>query len=193
MQASPLNSGKKHIASFDGFSVNFPNTFYRMQLAPDNKIYMVCSNGSKYLHVINDPDQPDTLCNFAQHQLQLTNYHGATIPSFPYYKLGASIGSGCDTLLTQGLDPVVFSPEGISCYYANNGLHLQFQESLKATLQYSIYSSNGQLHERGTILAGAGPDFTINEINIQSEGLYIIKVWNEDIQFSKKFVVAGAK
>lgn len=186
--ATTISTSKKHIATYDGFLDPFQNLFYRMQLAPDNKIYMVCWGGSRFLHVINDPDQPDSLCDFVQHQLQLSNYHGSAIPTFPYYKLGASIGSGCDTLLTQGLNPISFSPEEITCYYVNNGLQLQFQETLKANLNYSIYSTNGQLIISGRIETGVGPNYTINDIRLSSEGLFIIKLWNDDVQFFKKFV-----
>ncbi|MBK9637495.1 MAG: T9SS type A sorting domain-containing protein [Bacteroidetes bacterium] len=178
-----------HIATYDGFLDFNPVNFYRMQAAPDNKIYIVPAGATRFLGVINSPNQPDSTCNFVQHQLQLISYNYPTIPHFPYYKLGASIGSGCDTLLTQGLDPVAFSPDEIVCYYVNNSLHLQFQESLKANLNYSIFSSNGQLINNGRIKMGTGPNYSINDIGLSSEGLYIIKLWNEEVQFSKKFVV----
>ena len=96
--ANPIDSGMKLVAVYDGF-VDFVSTyFFRQRLGPDGKIYMIPWGGSYYLHVINDPDQADTLCNVGQHQLQLSNYVASVIPDFPNYRLTNLPGSACDTL-----------------------------------------------------------------------------------------------
>jgi hypothetical protein len=110
-----LASSQKWIAAFDGFTDPFYNYFYRHANGPDGKIYMTSWGSTRYLHVINDSDQPDTACNFVQHQLKLINYHGSVLPDFPNYRLGALTGSPCDTItslpdpaLSAGVDFLLF-------------------------------------------------------------------------------------
>jgi hypothetical protein len=93
-----LAASKKYIAAFDGFADPFFNYFFRHAIGPDGKIYMTSWGSTRYLHIINDPDQPDTACNFVQHQLKLINKHASTLPEFPNYRLGALTGSPCDTI-----------------------------------------------------------------------------------------------
>ncbi len=95
--AANFGGSRKFIAEWDGFSDPFGNYIYRHRLAPDNKIYINCGNGTEYLHTINQPDLPDTNCNFVQHQLKIINYQSA-FPEFPNYRLGALTGSICDSL-----------------------------------------------------------------------------------------------
>jgi hypothetical protein len=92
------SSCKQLIAQFDGYGDPIWNEFYRMQLAPDDKIYMTTWNGTMHLHVINKPDETGTACDFAQHQLKLTSYNAWTIPEFPNFRAGIIDGSLCDTI-----------------------------------------------------------------------------------------------
>ncbi|MBA3648256.1 MAG: hypothetical protein H0W62_06845 [Chitinophagales bacterium] len=48
--------------------------FAFQQLAPDNKIYMTPFGGSNFYDVINNPNLPDSACNFDQHGLALPTY-----------------------------------------------------------------------------------------------------------------------
>ncbi|MDB5283641.1 MAG: hypothetical protein JWO06_2716 [Bacteroidota bacterium] len=79
---------------------SFPGPFFLMQLAPDGKIYVSASNGIKYLHVINNPDKLGESCNFVNYGFPLPNYNSFGLPSYPNYRLGALVGSPCDTLAT---------------------------------------------------------------------------------------------
>ena len=190
--AAPLDSGKKHLGTFDGFTDPFPNYFYRMQLAPDNKIYMVCWGGSRFLHVINDPDQPDTNCNFVQHQLQLISYHGSSIPSFPYYRLGAAAGSGCDTL-TVGLETENNILPEMKSYYSNNSLFIQLGKAQSQQLPYGIFSSNGQLVQNGILPANQGTEYKV-DLNIGlSDGIYLLHLGNDASAHRNKFAVINSR
>lgn len=190
--AATLDSGKKHIGTFDGFSDPFPNNFYRMQLAPDNKIYMVCWGGSRFLHVINDPDQPDTNCNFVQHQLQLISYHGSSIPSFPYYRLGAAVGSGCDTL-TVGLETENNTSPITKSYYSNNSLYIQLGKAQSQQLPYGIFSSNGQLVQNGILPANQGTDYKVDLNGVLSDGIYLLHLGNDASAHRNKFAVIHSR
>lgn len=92
------SSCKQLIAEYDGYGDPIWTEFYRMQLAPDNKIYMTPWNGTKHFHVINNPDSAGIACNFVQHQLKLTSYNAWTIPAFPNFRPGVMEGSVCDTI-----------------------------------------------------------------------------------------------
>ena len=69
-----------------------------MRLAPDGKIYIGCGNSAHYLHVIENPDVGGLGCNVQQHSLHLLTYNIFAMPNFPHFRLGAQVGSGCDTL-----------------------------------------------------------------------------------------------
>ncbi len=84
---------------------HMPNTpqvetdFFTQQLGPDGKIYMSCGNAVPYYHVINNPDEKGTLCNFVQDGVVLPTLT-IGIPNFPNYRLGSLTQSQCDSLTT---------------------------------------------------------------------------------------------
>ena len=94
------------VAKYDGFispgpdSVqNYPTRFFQMQLAPNDKIYVNIPNVvSRFLHVIDQPNEKGIACNVLQHEIQLPYFNWVKMPNFPNYRLGALENSGCDTL-----------------------------------------------------------------------------------------------
>ena len=96
LQAEDIEASKILIDTFDGFQSPFGTLFYTMQLGPDCRIYMTSQNGTDRLHVINNPDEGGTACNFEQHGIELPHYQAFSIPTFPNYRLGA---------LIEGVDP----------------------------------------------------------------------------------------
>jgi hypothetical protein len=89
MLAPDIQASKVMIDEWDGFTYfGFPVMFYLMQLGPDCKIYMIGLNGSKFMHVINSPDEPGQACDFRQHSLELPSINNTSIPNFPNYRLG---------------------------------------------------------------------------------------------------------
>lgn len=96
---------RMRIDSIDGFSSFplFPSYFGTMQLAPDDKIYINNGRGPDYLSTIEKPDLKGKDCDVRQHNIHITS--NATIPNFPYFRLGPMEGSPCDTL-ARGRLPV---------------------------------------------------------------------------------------
>jgi hypothetical protein len=91
--------------------------FYQMnilQLAPNGKIYISCFNGGSYaMHVINQPDSLGLACDFQLFGQPTSTQSPVALPYFPNYRLGALIGSGCDTI--NGIPtPALTSGEGAS-------------------------------------------------------------------------------
>jgi hypothetical protein len=88
------------VGVYDGFYdslANHATVFSFMQLAPDGKIYMPTQ--SRFMHVIQDPNQQGSLCNFEQRAIELPSAVAYPItPHFPNYRLGPVDGSPCDTL-----------------------------------------------------------------------------------------------
>ncbi len=96
--AADIPASRKVVAVYDGFTDPFPVSLFRMQLAPDGKIYSSASNGTRFLHVIHRPDEEGTACQYQQHGIQLYKYNDFSVPNFPNYRLGPLDGSPCDTL-----------------------------------------------------------------------------------------------
>lgn len=73
-------------------------TVWLSQLAPDGKIYLNKFQDDTILHVINDPNQLGSACNFERNALHLPCLDPYTLPYYPNYRLGPLLSSGCDTL-----------------------------------------------------------------------------------------------
>ncbi|MEY4905980.1 MAG: hypothetical protein RLZZ292_3795, partial [Bacteroidota bacterium] len=103
LEASDIEASKARIADYDGFVDEFDDllatTFYSMQLAPDNKIYMCATNSVSYFHVINNPNEKGIACNFVQHSLKLPHLNSFSIPNFPNFRLGAQVGESCAEMI----------------------------------------------------------------------------------------------
>ena len=98
--------------------------FFWMQLGPDGKIYVLGGNG-KRMGVMHNPDG-GMLCDFRQHWLQLLSINGNSMPNNPHFRLGAVVGSSCDTL-GIGAYVGIGSPESSFRLYPNpaaNEVHL---------------------------------------------------------------------
>jgi hypothetical protein len=127
--ASNVLSSKVTVAVYDGFIdplFSLGSTYFFMaQLAPDGKIYICTQNGTQYLHVINQPDNPGFLCDVTQHSFHLNTFNGSSLPNFPNFRLGPLPCSVCDTLGLSGnsiqgqvtYDNPVHSPMGACWVY----------------------------------------------------------------------------
>jgi hypothetical protein len=104
LRADGLETSRQLVGAYDGFEKPLPTTFYQMKLAPDNKIYMTCTSGTNYWHIIHSPDKPGLDCDLEQH-FKLPTVHGFSPPNFPYFRLYDFQGSPCDTLGINGPPP----------------------------------------------------------------------------------------
>lgn len=104
MREQDIAASRELVGVYDGYENSLPSTFYQMCLAPDNKIYMTCTNGIKYWHVIHNPDVKGVDCGLEQH-VELPRVHGFSPPNFPHFRLFDAQGSPCDTLGIDGPPP----------------------------------------------------------------------------------------
>ena len=119
--AADVEASRDTVAVWDGFGGLFATTFYLAQLAPDGKIYINSNNGSRYLHVIEQPDLPGDSCQVCQHCLEIPSVNNFSLPNFPNYRLGPLEGSPCDTLRAP--------PTAAFTYSQSGPLRYRFQDS----------------------------------------------------------------
>jgi hypothetical protein len=75
--------------------------FNQMQLGPNGKIYIANYQGFTYaLHAINNPDEKGAGCNFEKWGLPIATNNAFSIPNLIHYRMGALVGSACDTIAT---------------------------------------------------------------------------------------------
>ncbi|MBX2890380.1 MAG: hypothetical protein KF734_05595 [Saprospiraceae bacterium] len=86
--ASDISSSQITVAEWDGFANPFPTMFWQCQLGPDCKIYVMAGGDTRYYHVIHNPDEPGLTCNVEQRGVKFQTPTGASMPSFPNYRLG---------------------------------------------------------------------------------------------------------
>lgn len=95
--ASDLGSSKILVGEYD-LTTGMNIKFRTMQLAFDNRIYMCSNNSSKFIHVIDQPDNHGLSCNFQPRAINLFYNNFASLPNFPYFRLGPLDNSECDSL-----------------------------------------------------------------------------------------------
>lgn len=91
------------VGTYDGYDPVWGAFFGILQAAPDGKIYGTNHIGRKTLHIIHNPNEQGTACNFKQHDIVLKSSIGDGFPNMPHYRLGPIDGSDCDTL---GIDNI---------------------------------------------------------------------------------------
>jgi hypothetical protein len=115
LEVPDLLSSKTLVGEYDGFvyeffGLQFAVAFQRMQLGPDCKIYMTSQGPVAYMHLIHDPDELGTACNFEQRGLPLPCSVNYSIPNFPHYRLGTGYPI-CDSSIVYVSSGYVPPPE----------------------------------------------------------------------------------
>jgi hypothetical protein len=188
----------QHIERFDGFKsplTTFSVAFFRMCLAPNNKIYIGAPNTNNYLHVIHQPDQAGAACQFVQRGVELDVIFDIGLNNFPNFRLYDVPQSYCDTL---GIDappgstpsPRWFPQAGISIIPnpASEVVYLSMEPCSAGNLR--IYSLTGRLmYEISNWDDQIGVEIPVAN---WPSGTYVAQLyWNNygHKQITKKFVV----
>lgn len=111
LYSNDIEKSRILIDTFDWFQAPFGTTFFRHQLAPDGKIYLNCTNGDNYMHIIHKPNLRGKDCMFKQHDLLLPTYNAFTLPYFPNYRLGVTNDSN-----DSEIDKVKIYPNPVRSY-----------------------------------------------------------------------------
>ncbi len=102
LEAPDIMASRTVVAVQDGFLDEWgqPSTFSLMKLAPDGKIYIAATTlGTRYMHVIEQPDLLGPACDVQQHSFLLPTYNNRSLPHHPVFRLGTVEGSPCDTIV----------------------------------------------------------------------------------------------
>jgi len=191
LEASDLESSKTLIAEVQLECDPFCSYFNLHQLAPDGKIYINTLNGTRIMHVIEQPNEKGTDCQLRQNKIRFSKYsYGINL--FPNFRLGALKGSVCDTLPTP---PVSKSSYEIS-FFPN-----PTQDVLNVVINLPVFSDFIVPKIRIVNISGqkvyesSFPEFSnftqihLNELSIPN-GIYIFQLLqNEAIMATQKIVL----
>ncbi|HAD13346.1 MAG TPA: hypothetical protein DCF33_13025 [Saprospirales bacterium] len=114
--ASDISSSQITVAEWDGFANPFPTMFWQCQLGPDCKIYIMAGGDTRFYHVIHSPDEPGLACNVEQRGVQFQTPTGASMPSFPNYRLGPIDNPGVPCTATVSVSGMPSAPPPIRAY-----------------------------------------------------------------------------
>ena len=128
---------------YDGFTeFNLAVNFFMMRTAPDGKIYIGAGNGTRYLHVIEQPNVLGTGCNFRQRGLPTGRFYSFSINYFPNFNLYEAPYGLCDSLginLQAGEYPFAVFPN------PNTGSTLSYFIPACTHAQVYVHNAAGQL------------------------------------------------
>lgn len=162
----------------DSVRIETDTEFYQMniiQLAPNGKIYVSCWNGGSYaLNVINQPDSLGLACDFRLFGQPTSTQSPVAIPYFPNYRLGALIGSGCDTL--TGIEAIKAAHPAFAALAPNpasDRTEIIYYTASNTANQAMLYDVNGRLLW-STAMSGSNGHISM-DVSILPTGIYLVK------------------
>jgi hypothetical protein len=178
-EASDIMTSVDTVAHYDGFiwmNGVTPNAtpFFLPYNTPDGRIFISAGGGSnRYLHTIENPNEQGVACNVQQHSILLPTWNNGTTPNFPTYRLGALVGSGCDTIAV-GSEQVAVSRQRIRVFPnpTNGVLNVEIPQNA-VSLQYKIHDVLGRNMQSGALQ---------NQISLKTlnNGIYYLHIYNEN-------------
>jgi len=177
--APDIGATQTVVAEWDGYANPIPTQFWQCQLGPDCKIYIRAGGDTRFFHVIHNPDEPGPGCNVEQRGLPLPTPSGASMPSFPNYRLGPIDHPG------QPCSPVV----GVSAPPTPLPAFSVFPNPVQSVLKIlpnRQYSGHGRLRLRdvaGRLVCDEQFDAQApcSEVGVEGlpAGVYFFEVWCE--------------
>jgi hypothetical protein len=126
LQAPDPMASLTKVGEYDGFVEVFAINFSYPMRAPNGKIYISSGNGSRYLHVINNPDEAGIACNFRQRDVVLPAYSTQFFMNSVNYQLGPDKDSPCGLVDSSDTNAFIH-PNPISAGYE---CHIHFSEDI---------------------------------------------------------------
>lgn len=139
-----MNEGIRLIDVYDGAVNPFATTFYVASLAPDCKIYIGSTSGNRSCHIIHEPNELGTACNFVQNGLQIPGPNGTNIPIHPRFRINEE--EKCNPLITSVFDDLVYYRRDLAVYPnpASDIITIELPENIDDS-QLIIYDIQGQV------------------------------------------------
>ncbi len=163
--------------------------FFAAQNAPDGKIYMASIACLKKLSVINHPNLKGKACDIQRQSVQLLRHHCQNLPNFPNYRLGALVGSPCDSLLHP-------SPKPSAVLYPNPLLGQELKLRLSAAPSFGqgtleLYNALGQRVFSKPFYQGGGVEysFSVQDLDLASGVYFYSIVLDGEVVYGGKLMV----
>ncbi len=178
--ATDIQASKTIIGEWDGYRINnfFPTNLNNLFHGPDCKLYISTQGSSRYLHVINRPDEKGAACDFVQRAIKTTWYYWQT-PHFPHYRTGTPYENYCDTITSTGTPILYFAPN--VKVYPNPVQEIMKIEVLGLqswrTGTFRLFDSMGRLVQEHQLKADSG-ELAINTLSLP-KGIYAWSVYLE--------------
>ena len=193
LEARDIAASRTEIVSFVTDSITRDSGlavgYYAGRVGPDGKIYICGPNGTRYIYIIEKPNEKGRACNL--HPYMLPAYGSADMPYFPNYRLGALKGSPCDTLTTAVKEAKVPSVEVKAYPNPTDGmLKLVFDNtnvSSDIPLSIQIFNTTGKLMKHIELQKLQDTDIDTHSM---ASGVYILKVTAKDGQWSKTLKIS---
>ncbi len=184
--AGNIISTDQIVAQWDTFYSPLATTFYMLQLAPDNRIYISNYDGNNRLHYIEFPDSGGAACNVVQNTFITPGYNTFAFPNMVNYDLMNDTTSACDTVLSIKNHFTNANENAINVFPNPffNKLSFRPLDSSNEKILISIFNTTGEkLFEIQTTIK----DQELNFSFLQS-GIYILSVKSDKYFYSRKIV-----
>ncbi len=178
LEASDIMASRTVVAVQDGFldEAGQPSTFSLMKLAPDGKIYIAATTlGTRYMHVIEQPDSLGLACDVQQHSFLLPTFNYRSLPHHPVFRLGTMEGSPCDTITSTATSEI---GDGFSFKVFPNPtsgtFSVEYELPFGQNTEWALSDALGREVWRETLPVGA-KSHSISLTGLR-EGLYLYQV-----------------
>lgn len=171
-------NGIRLVDTYNGTLDPFRTSFFMMAQAPDCKIYMCPTSGTRSYHVINKPDELGSACNFVQNQLklpQVSNFGG--MPNFPRFRVDEE--QKCDPTITSVFGDAVYYHKELETYpNPSNGRFTVKVPSNFSSGSIVVSDMGGQIvHHRSLTPNSVNP---LIDITSYPSDIYTIELYSDD-------------
>jgi hypothetical protein len=173
-----LNQYDLWSGTHDSIRIETDTEAYQMniiQAAPNGKIYVSCWAGGSYnMHVINQPDSLGLACDFQLFGQPTLSQSPVAIPYFPNFRLGALVGSGCDTLTAiQAIADAHPAFATVSPNPASDRAEIIYYTGSNTANKAMLYNINGQLVWSSNV-SGSSGNISL-DVSVLPAGIYFVR------------------
>ncbi len=179
LQAPDVSASQTLVAEWDGYANPFSTLFQQLQLGPDCKIYGLAGGDTRFFHVIHNPDESGLACNVEQRGLPLPTPSGASMPSFPNYRLGPIDNPGlpCSPVVSTTTPPTPLPGFSVFPNPVSAALKIVPNRQYAGPARLRLYDVTGRLAKEQVF----DPQLPATEVFVQDlgAGVYFYEVWCE--------------
>lgn len=179
LQAPDVSASQTLVAEWDGYANPFSTLFQQLQLGPDCKIYGLAGGDTRFFHVIHNPDEPGPACNVEQRGLPLPTPSGASMPSFPNYRLGPIDNPGlpCSPVVSATTPPTPMPGFSVFPNPVSAALKIVPNRQYAGLARLRLYDVTGRLVKEQVF----DPQLPATEADVRDlgTGVYFYGVWCE--------------